>query len=188
MSEEHVLIRSERLLEQLLREMRAVLREVRAIRREVAPQKFTLQLTLYTGDGMSSPVLPITSLPLGGSAQLVAQLLENGAPYVAPAGAPPYTFSPSVSSDDANITIAPAAIDVTGGQVPLVQQFLITDSANDAVGTPDDITVTAIAPDGSTVTETVAFTIGDANPVNTFGLSLAFYPAPGAVAAAKVRK
>ena len=110
MSEEHVLIRSEqlleqllremravtlllhfgqfrpRLLEQLLREMRAVLREVRAIRREVTPHKFTLQLTMYTGDGMSSPVLPITSLPLGGSAQLVAQLLENGAPYIAPAG------------------------------------------------------------------------------------------------------
>ena len=182
MSEEHVLIRSERLFEQLLRETRAILREVRAIRREVAPHRFTLQLTLYTGDDMSSP---ITSLPLGGNAQLVAQLLENGAPYVAPAGAAPYTFSPSASSNDPDVTITPATADVTGGQVPLAQQFLITDSASDTVGTPDDITVTAVAPDGSTVTETVAFTIGPASPVNTFSLSLAFYPAPAAPASAE---
>ena len=86
---------------------------------------------------------PITSLPLGGNAQLVAQLLENGAPYVAPAGVAPYTFSPSASSDDPDVTITPATADVTGGQVPLAQQFLITDSASDTVGTPDDITVTA---------------------------------------------
>jgi hypothetical protein len=175
MSEEHVLIRIEHLFEQLLH-------EVRAIRREVAPHNWSMQLTLYTGDDMSSP---ITSLPLGGSAQLVAQLLENGQPYVAPAGAPPYTFSPSATTDDADVTIAPATADVTAGAVPLSQQFLITDSASDTVGTPDDITVTATAPDGSTVTETVAFTIGPAVVTNTFGLSLAFYPAPAAAAAAK---
>lgn len=126
---------------------------------------------------------PITSMPLGGNAQLVAQLLDNGAPYVAPAGAPPYTFSPTVSTDDPNVSIAPATIDVTNGAVPLSQQFVLTDSSSDAVGTPDDITVTATAPDGSTVTETVAFSIGPATPVNEFGLSLAFFPTPSAPAA-----
>jgi hypothetical protein len=179
MSEEHVLIRLERIGE-------AILREIRAIRREVAPHNWSLKLTLYpTGECMSSPVLPITSLPLGGSAQLVAQLLENGSPYVAPAGAAPFTFAPAVSSDDPNITVEPATTDISGGTVPLSQQFLITDSTSDAVGTPDDITVSAQAPDGSTVTETVAFSIGPATPVNTFGLSLAFFPAPSAAAQAK---
>ena len=175
MSEEHVLVKIEHILRELLC-------EVRGIRRAVAPQNFSVQLNLYQGDSMSSP---ITSLPLGGSAQLVAQLLENNAPYVAPAGAPPYTFSPSATSDDPNVSIVTATADLTGGLVPLAQQFLVTDSTSDTVGVPDDITVTATAPDGSTVTETVAFSIGPASPVNTFGLSLAFYPAPGAAAAAK---
>jgi hypothetical protein len=172
MSEEHVLVRIERLFQQLLC-------EVRAIRREVAPHNFSLQLTLYTGDGMSSQVLPITSIALGGNAQLVAQLLESGAPYVAPAGAAPYTFAPTISSSDANVTSAPATVDVTGGAVPLAQQFLLTDSANDTVGAVDAITVSAVAPDGTTVTETINVGVGPAVPVNTFGLSLALYPAPG---------
>jgi len=137
---------------------------------------------------MSSPVLPITSLPLGGNAQLVAQLLQNGAPYVPPAGAAPFNFAPSVTSDDPNVAVAPATADVTGGAIPLSQQFLVTDSASDSVGVPDDITVTATAPDGSTVTETVAFSIGPASPASPFGLSLAFYPAPGAAAAAKAKQ
>lgn len=132
---------------------------------------------------MSSAVLPITSLPLGGNAQLVVQLLENGAPYVASDGAAPYTFSPSVSSDDANVTIGPATSDVSGGAVPLAQQFLLTDSATDTIGAPDDITVTATAPDGSTVTETVSFSIGEGSTTNTFSLSLALYPVPTAAAA-----
>jgi hypothetical protein len=176
MSEEHVLIRSERILQ-------SILEEVRAIRREVAPHNWSLKLALYTGDDMSSAVLPITSMPLGGNAQLVVQLLENGAPYVPPSGAAPFTFSPSVTSDDADITVAPATVDVSAGAVPLAQQFVLTDAAGDTVGVPDDITVTGTAPDGSTVTETVAFSIGPASPTNTFGLSLAFYPTPGSAPA-----
>ena len=177
MSEEHVLIRSERLLE-------AILHEIRAIRRELAPHKWFLQLVVYpSGVDMSSAVAPITSLPLGGSAQLVAQLLDNGQPYVAPAGAPPYTFSPSVATDDPDVSIAPATVDVTSGAVPLSQQFVLTDSSADTVGTPDDITVTATAPDGTALSETVAFSIGAASPPSPFGLSLAFYPTPAAPAA-----
>ena len=175
MSEDHVLIRIERVLEKIYH-------EIRAIRREVAPHRFSLSLGLYSGDFMSSP---ITSIALGGSAQLVAQLLENGAVYVPPAGAPPYTFAPQVSSSDPNVTSAPATADVTGGAVPLSQQFLLTDSASDTVGNVDAVIVQAIAPDGSTIEETINIGIGPAVPVNTFSLSLALYPAPAAAAAAK---
>jgi hypothetical protein len=176
--EDHVLIRIERLLEKILI-------ETRAIQREVVPRHYSLQLTLYSGDVMSSP---ITSIALGGSAQLVAQLLENGAVYVPPAGAPPYTFAPQVSSTDPNVTSAPATADVTGGAVPLSQQFLLTDSASDTVGAVDAVTVTAVAPDGSTIEETINIGIGPAVPVNTFSLSLALYPAPAAAAAAAAAK
>ena len=178
MPEDHVLIRIERLLEKILI-------ETRAIQREVVPRHYSLQLTLYSGDVMSSP---ITSIALGGSAQLVAQLLENGAVYVPPAGAPPYTFAPQVSSTDPNVTSAPAMADVTGGAVPLSQQFLLTDSASDTVGAVDAVTVTAVAPDGSTIEETINIGIGPAVPVNTFSLSLALYPAPAAAAAAAAAK
>jgi hypothetical protein len=176
MSEDHVLIRSERILQQILH-------EIRAIRREVAPHRFSLSLGLYSGEFMSSP---ITSIALGGSAQLVVQLLENGVLYVAPSGAPPYTFAPSVSSNDANVTSAPATADVTSGAVPLSQQFLLTDSASDTVGNVDAVTVTAVAPDGSTITETINIGIGEAVPVNVFSLSLALYPSPAAQSAAAV--
>ena len=182
MSEEHVLVRTERVQLRNERLLEQILREVRAIRREVAPHRFSLQLTLYSGDVMSSP---ITSIALGGSAQLVAQLLENGAVYVPPAGAPPYTFAPTVSSSDANVTSTPATTDVTAGAVPLSQQFLLTDSASDTVGNVDAVTVSAVAPDGSTIEETINIGIGPAVAVNTFSLSLALYPAPAAAAAAK---
>jgi len=180
MSEEHVLVRTERVQLRTERLLQQILREVRAIRREVAPHRFSLQLTLYLGDVMSSP---ITSIALGGSAQLVAQLLENGAVYVPPAGAPPYTFAPQVSSNDPNVSSAPATADVTGSAVPLSQQFLLTDSASDTVGNVDAVTVQAVAPDGSTIEETINIGIGPAVPVNTFSLSLALYPAPAAAAA-----
>ena len=90
---------------------------------------------------MSTQPLPITSIPLGGQAQLVAQLTENGAAYVPPAGAPPFTFSPSVSSSDPNVSSAPATADVTNGAVPLNQQFLLTDAASDTVAAVDAVTV-----------------------------------------------
>ena len=180
MPEEHILIKIEHVL-------LSIRDEVRALRRELAPPHWSLKLTLYTGDGMSSPVLPITSIPLGGNAQLVAQLLQNGAPYVPPAGAAPYTFSPTISSSDPNVSSAPATVDVTGGAVPLAQQFLLTDSASDTVGAVDAVTVSAEAPDGSTVTETINVGIGPSTPASTFGISLALYPAPAPVAAQALR-
>ena len=133
---------------------------------------------------MSTSALPITSIALGGQAQLVVQLMQNGVAYVAPSGAAPYTFSPSVSSDDPNVSSAPATADVTSGAVPLSQQFLLTDSASDTVGDVDDITVTAVAPDGTNLTETITVGIGAATAPSTFGLSVALYPAPVPVAAA----
>src|ERR1035438_246758 len=154
---------------------------------------FGLQLTLYPtstgGPSMSTTPLPITSIALGGQAQLVAQLTENGAAYVPPAGAAPFTFAPTVVSSDANVTSAPATADVTAGAVPLSQQFLLSDASTDSVAAVEAITVSGTAPDGSTVTETINITVGPATPPpNVFGLSLTLFPAPGAVAAAAARR
>jgi hypothetical protein len=149
------------------------------------PPEFSITLTLYpVGGSMSSPVLPITSIPLGGQAQLVAQLTQNGAAYVPPAGST-FTFTPTVNSTDANVSSAPAIQDVTGGAVPLGQQFLLTDASGDAVGAVDAVTVSGTAPDGTTVTDTINITVGPATVVTSpFGLSLALFPAPVAAAAA----
>jgi hypothetical protein len=151
------------------------------------PSTFSLRLTLYSlpGGNMSSVAAPITSIPLGGQAQLVVQLLFNNAPYVPAAGAPPYTFAPSVASSDPDVASAPATEDVTAGAVPLSQQFLLTDSTNDTVGAIDAVTVNATDPNGNALTETVDFTIGaGVTPPNPFSLSVALYPAPAALAAA----
>lgn len=163
-------------LREILELQRQTLAKADEILRRLPPQ-FSLKLTLYSGAPMSSP---ITSLPVGGSAQLAVQLLQNGAPYVAPAGAPPYTFSPSVSSPDADISISPATADVTGGAVPLSQQFAIADASGDTPGS-FDLNVTATAPDGSTQTVTLTTTLTPTVP-ETFSLSATLYPVPAASA------
>ena len=110
---------------------------------------------------------------------MAVQLLEDGAPYVAPAGAVPYTFAPSVTVDDASLTIAPATADVTSGAVPVAQQFLLTDSSADA-GTSFDLTITATAPDGTPLSEvvTISLTAVTPPPASPFSLSATVYPAP----------
>lgn len=150
---------------------------------------FSLRLTLFSlprGNPMSTLPLPITTIPVGGNGQLVVQLLQNGAVYVAPAGAAPYTFTPSVTSNDTDITVSPASIDVTGGAVPLSQQFLIVDATGDTVSS-FILTATATAPDGTALTDTLTINVSSTPPTSTFSLSMALYPTPASVAAALKR-
>ncbi len=158
-----------------------ILHKLEEIRLQLRPGLFSLDLTFYPGVSMSTASLPITTIQVGGTGQLVVQLLQtvNGvtAPYVAPAGAAPYTFAPAVTSNDADITIAPATTDVTGGTVPLAQQFSVADTAGDTVST-FTLTATATAPDGTALTDTITINLSSTPPTSAFSLSMAFYPAP----------
>jgi len=174
---------------QLLRELvRGQQHEIHILKRLLRPfenyHEYELKLTLYPVGGDSMSTLPITSIPLGGQAQLVAQLTQNGLPYVPPAGST-FTFSPTVVSADPNVTSAPATADVTGGAVPLNQQFLLSDAAGDVVGAVDAVTVSGTAPDGTPVTDTINITVGPSTAPSSFGLSLALYPAPAAAGAVR---
>ncbi len=174
--------RSNELLEQVLEELLAVLREYRRLHQN----RFSLKLTLYRGDFMSTSPTPITAFPVGGSAQLAVQLLDNGVPYVAPAGAAPFTLQPTVSSNDPELTVAPAIADVTAGAVPLAQQYLLTDLAGD----PDAefiLTVGATAPDGTTLKATLTIDL-TAVATSPFSLGLQLFPAPSAAATPAVAK
>ena len=146
---------------------------------------YGLQLTLVnTGDFMSAGNV----IALGGSAQLIVNLTQNGA-VVSPQ---PAGLAPTVSSTDPNVSSAPATLDATGGATPLAQQFVLSDASTDTVGAIDSTTASMIAPDGTPLTASLSITIGTAVVVNPngFGIGLTLEPVPTAasVAAAARRK
>jgi len=154
---------------------------LRAILHRRAPQPYELELTLVSlGDFMSAGNV----IALGGQAQLIVNLTQNGA-VVTPQ---PAGLAPTINSEsDPNVTSASATLDATNGVTPLAQQFVLTDAATDTVGALDTVTVDMTAPDGTPLTASLSITIGQATVVNPngFGIGLLLEPVPAAAPAAK---
>ena len=90
--------------------------------------------------------MAIGSLTSPGTASILLELFDNGAPYVAPAGST-YVFTPTLTASDPSVTIAPDAT------VP--DQFDVTIPAGDP-STSVTFTGSATAPDGTTATGTLS--------------------------------
>lgn len=101
--------------------------------------------------------MSIGNIAAGTTGQFGAALLDNGAPYVAPAGST-YTFSPTFTASDPSVTFAPATVDDSGGTIPLSDQTVVSVPAGDT-GTSVTITATATAPDGTTATGSITVTL-----------------------------
>jgi hypothetical protein len=105
--------------------------------------------------------MAIALLSSPGSASILAALLDNGSPYVAPAGSP-YVFSPSLVADDTLVAIAP--------DPAVAGQFSVTIPAGDPAASVT-FTGSAVAPDGSTVTATLQIPFAPAPQKFTLTLS-----------------
>lgn len=123
-----------------------------------------------------SSVSPITSIPVGSSCVLAVVYTQNGNPFTNPTSGPAFTGL-AVTSSDSDVTIAPATADATAGAVPLAQQFQISVASTDQAAAAS-FSITATAPDGSTVSGTASLGLTSAPPPPSFGLSAAFYPLP----------
>jgi hypothetical protein len=169
----------------LLRDLVEGQRHTNHILREILharhPDKIYGQTLLLFTTGDIDMASPITTLPLGGQAQLVCLLTQNGS-AVTPQ---PASYVPVITSSDTNVTSAPATVDVSGGVALLTSQFILTDAAGDALGAIDAITSTATAPDGTPLTETVNITIGPSTVTSTFGQSMTLYPVGVTTASAR---
>ena len=117
------------------------------------PHRYTIRTTLETS-------MSIGLLTSPGTASILLELLDNGAPYVPPVGSS-YVFTPSLVASDSTVTITP---DPT---VP--DQFDVTIPAGDA-STSVTFTASAVAPDGTTATGTL--TIPFAPVPQTFSISV----------------
>lgn len=83
---------------------------------------------------------------LGGSGTFLVSLLANGNPYTPPAGST-YVFAPTLSASDPNVTITPNS--------GVADSFNVAVPAGDA-NTSTSLQASAVAPDGSTVTQTIS--------------------------------
>lgn len=193
---EEEVVKEEKDIDHLLRELLSEAREIhqgqkhtnhilRQILYRRAPQPYELELTLVSipgGNTMSAGNV----IALGGSAQLIVNLTQNGA-VVTPQ---PAGLVPTVNSNsDPNVSSSPATLDATGGVTPLAQQFVLVDAATDTVGALDAVVVNMTAPDGTPLTATLNVTIGSAIVVNPngFGIGLLLEPVPTAASAAAIK-
>lgn len=141
--------------------LRAILDELRRIGRYVAEiLRFLEQdFNRYTIRIQEIP-MALGNITAGTTGQFGATLLDNGTTYVAPSGST-YVFAPTFTSSDATVTFAAATTDASGGTIPLADQTVVSVPGSDQ-NTSLTITATALAPDGTTVTNsiTVALTPG----------------------------
>lgn len=111
---------------------------LRQLRRELNPNRFTIRIT-------QENTMAIGQLSSPGTAEILLALLDNGSPYVPPAGSS-YVFTPTLTASDSSVSIA---ADPT---VP--NQFDVTIPAGDT-GASVTFNATATAPDGTTATGTL---------------------------------
>lgn len=141
--------------EKILRQLEYLTEEIKLLRHDnrrqfdllqrliwflINPNRFTILIT-QEGNPMA-----IGSLSSPGTATLLLALLDNGAPFTPPAGST-YVFSPTLTADDTNISIA------ADPSNPL--SFNVNIPAGDP-STVANFTATATAPDGTTATGTLA--------------------------------
>jgi hypothetical protein len=120
-----------RLLERILEVLERIDRKL--------PDRFAIRIT------QENSTMAIGALVSPGTAVLLLALLDNGAPYVPPAGSS-YAFAPSLTADDTNVSI------VADPTTP--EEFDVTIPAGDT-NTSVTFTATATAPDGTTATGTL---------------------------------
>lgn len=149
---------------EFLEVFRAIERDLRDIKRSLAPQRYSISIT-QLGDNMA-----IGNINAGSTGQFGATLLDNGAPYVAPSGST-YVFTPTFSASDTTVTFAPATTDASAGAIPLADQTVMSVPANDT-GTSVTVGVSAVAPDGTTVTATLVVTLTPGTTTATFSVAL----------------
>jgi cell division septal protein FtsQ len=141
--------REDELWERLLEVAERGIRILEHIDRKV-PNRFSIQI---------QEIIPmaIGNINAGSTGQLGLVLLENGSPYVAPAGST-YDFSPTLSASDSSVTFAPATTDASGGTIPLADQVVVTVPAGDP-GDTVTITATAADPNGNPATGSITITL-----------------------------
>ena len=136
----HQIERTLHIVEEISRQLEKLAERVKEIERLLETKHhFTIQLT-------QENTMAIGSLSSPGTASILLALLDNGSPYVPPAGST-YTFAPTLTSSDTLVTIT---ADPT---VP--DQFDVTIPAGDT-STSVTFTASATAPDGTTASGTLS--------------------------------
>ena len=120
-----------RLLEMILHVLERIERKL--------PDHYSIRVT-------QENTMAIGSLTSPGTASILLALLDNGAPYVLPAGST-YVFTPTLTASDTSVTIA--------ADPTVADQFDVTIPAGDT-STSVVFTGTATAPDGTTATGTLS--------------------------------
>jgi hypothetical protein len=133
-------------------EVEDIERVVHRLERELEHKRFTLQIEEIS--------MAVGSLSSPGTLTLVVALLDNGSPYVAPAGST-YVFAPTVTTTDPAITFTadPTTPDQFDGVI----------AAGDT-STSASFTASAVDPTGAT--QTVTISIPFASVPHFFTLSL----------------
>jgi hypothetical protein len=152
----------------VLRLLHEILCEIRG---EQPPAVFTVQIASIQENAMSTTPIIVQGTP----ASFFASLLENGSPYVAPAGStyvPSYTWSAS----DPGLLLTPSS-DTTS--------VSITDPTSDTATTAT-LGVSTVAPDGSTATGTLVVTL-QPGVANVFSVNIAPSAAQSPAAGASFR-
>jgi hypothetical protein len=107
-------------------------------------KNFTINLKLLEN------TMSIGNIVAGTTAQIGAELLENGVLYTPPAGST-YVFTPTIALSGAAATLAPATVDASNGEIPLADQFVLSVAAGDPTGTVT-LTPSATGPNGYIIT------------------------------------
>lgn len=123
-----------------------LLREIRHILEERRKRRFSIRTTLET-------TMTIGNISAGSTGQLSTSLLENGLPFVPPAGST-FQLALTYSSNDPEVTFEAATVDATDGAAPLSQQEVVSVPAGDE-GTSVTITISAVDPDGNSISTTI---------------------------------